>query len=100
MLPLPFQAATARGACTLSASSVCLLVSNPKDAASASLQPTKQLVILQHKVTKHLRMSSKHCCKRLELDGAVQNILHIPQHDDAAPMLELPDLLQSVWVFW
>ena len=38
MLPLPFHAATARGACTLRASSVCLLVSKPKEAASASLQ--------------------------------------------------------------
>ena len=42
MLPLPFHAATASGACTLRASSVCLLVSKPREAASASLQIHKQ----------------------------------------------------------
>lgn len=57
MLPLPFHAATASGACTLRASSVCLLVSRPREAASASLHvynqtlPEQQLMRNKPKIT-------------------------------------------------
>lgn len=89
-LPFPFHAATASGACTLKAPSVCLLVSRPSDAASASLH----VLCGCYNEPFHTGVAITNCASH------VMRLSRLPEHHHTAAMMQFLDLLQCVWVLW